>query len=541
MMRLSSRVPSTQQIRALEASYIKENDANWGQVLMEIAGRGAAQAIFESWSQTMGDVTVFCGRGNNGGDGMVVARYLHLWGVPVTVVMIPAKKSSAGDFEMSTPEANANRKIVERLKIPLTIGSSVPEYNDSSIIVDALLGTGIDREVEGDYRSAIDSINVSGARVVAVDLPSGIHSDSGQIMGTAVRADSTITFAYLKSGLLCGPGADLSGDLAVIDIGLPDVTEQKPNINLSVAELIRQRLPLRPVESNKGTFGTVLTIAGSFGMMGATMLASESALRVGAGLSLLAVPRSLVAQLPPQEVIYRPLPETEAQSISLEALKALEEEFEKASSIILGPGISTQDETVQFVQKFVKEVLSGSKKPCIIDADALNAIAKDKSKLKFRDKHIVLTPHPKELSRLMNTDTKVIQADRVNSAQDAASQFGCVIVLKGSHTVIADPEGNVFINPTGNAGMATAGAGDVLSGVIGGLLAQGLSALDAAVVGVYLHGAAGDVAAEDIAETGLVASDIMHAIPFALANVKRGDRSKFEEALIQHGRAYDVT
>jgi NAD(P)H-hydrate epimerase len=496
--------------------------------------------VFEAWSQTLGDVAVFCGRGNNGGDGMVVARYLHLWGVPVSVIMIPTKKGGESDFEMSTPEANANRKIVERLGIPLSISNSIPEYGDVAIVVDALLGTGLDREVEGDYRVAIDSINVSGARVIAIDLPSGIHSDSGQIMGSAVRADTTITFAYLKSGLLCGPGADVSGDLAVIDIGLPDVVDDKLNINVSLAELIRQKLPLRPVDSNKGTFGTVLTIAGSLGMMGATMFASESALRVGAGLSLLAVPHSLVAQLPPQEVIYRPLPETDAQTISLKALQALEEDFEKASSIILGPGISSNDETIKFVQKFVKEMLSGSKKPCIIDADALNALAKEHDSINFRHE-VVLTPHPKELSRLMNTDTKSIQSNRIKSAQDAATKFNCVVVLKGSHTVIADANGNVFINPTGNAGMATAGAGDVLSGIVGGLLAQGLNALDAAVVGVYLHGASGDVAAQDIAQTGIVASDILHAIPFALANVKNGERSKFEEELIQHGRSYDVT
>ncbi len=195
--------------------------------------------------------------------------------------------------------------------------------------------------------------------------------------------------------------------------------------------------------------------------------------------------------------------------------------------------------TVQFVQKFVKEVLGSSRKPCIIDADALNAIAKDTSKLKSKEANIVLTPHPKELSRLLNIDTKEVQADRIKSARQAATKFGCVVVLKGSYSVIADPAGNVFINPTGNPGMATAGAGDVLSGIIGGLLAQGLNALDAAAVGVYVHGLAGDLAAEELGDAGMVAGDIADFIPIALASIKSGERAAFEEELVQRGRIFD--
>jgi NAD(P)H-hydrate epimerase len=538
-MRLSSLVLTTEQIRTLEKNYIKENKGSWGQVLMEIAGRASAQAVFEMWTETAGDVLVMCGRGNNGGDGLVVARYLHLWGVPVSVAIIPANDPEKTDFEMNTPEGNINRSIVERMKIPITVANSVPSYGTQSIIVDALLGTGIYRDVQGDYRLAIDSINCSATRVAAIDIPSGINSDSGQIMGAAVRADCTITFGYLKSGLLCEPGFDQAGDLSVIDIGLPEPGTLKPNINLSMAALIRAKLPLRPVNSHKGTFGTTLTIAGSLGMLGATMFASESALRVGAGLSLLAVPSSLISHLPAAEVIYRALPETKSQSISLEALKVLEDDFERASAVILGPGISMEQETVKFVQKFIQEILKGSNKPCIIDADALNALAQDTSILKGKNRNIVLTPHPKELARLMNVDTKEIQANRIKSGQEAATKFGCVVVLKGAHTIVADPDGNVFINPTGNSGMATAGAGDVLSGTIGGLLAQGLSALDAALVGVYIHGLAGDVAAEDLGEVGIVAGDISNSIPLALAYLNRGERPEFEEKLIQRGRDAD--
>ncbi|HEY9755641.1 MAG TPA: NAD(P)H-hydrate dehydratase [Oculatellaceae cyanobacterium] len=530
-MRLPSRIPTTEQIRGLEASFIKDCDARWGQVLMEIAGRGAASVALQVWQETGGEVVVFCGRGNNGGDGMVVARYLHLWSVPVSVVLVPSEKDEP-EFQMSTDEGNANRALVQKFEIPLTIGKELPASSAPSLIVDALLGTGITREVKGAHKTAIDSINLCPARVVSIDLPSGVHSDSGQSMGASVRADRTVTFGYLKAGLLHEPGGGLAGDITVVDIGLPNLQEdQRPFVQLSFSEWIRDTLPFRPTDSHKGTYGTVLTIAGSLGMTGATMLASESALRVGGGLVLLAVPRSLIGQLPSKEVIYRALPETEAQSIALKALDALDEDLEKASAIILGPGISTVPETVQFVQKFVSEVLAKIKKPCLIDADALNALSQSDKVLIPEDNQIVLTPHPKELSRLMGVSTKDIQADRVMWALKAAGKFNCVVVLKGARTVIADPDQNVFINPTGNPGMATAGSGDVLSGTIGGLLAQGLDPMEAAVCGVYLHGFAGDIAGHDIGEAGIVAGDISLALPFAITAVKSGENSALEDVL----------
>jgi NAD(P)H-hydrate epimerase len=539
-MRLPFVIPSTSQIRELESNFIKTCNAQWGQVLMELAGREAASLALELWQRTAGSVIVFCGRGNNGGDGMVVARYLYLWGVPVSVLLVPTDKK-AGEFEMNSDEANVNRSLVQQFGIPLSVTNKLPTDEAPSIVIDALLGTGINHEVKGDYRSAIDSINLAAVKVLSIDLPSGINSDTGQIKGAAVKADNTITFGYLKAGLLNEPGAGLAGELSVVDIGLPNVEDYQSEIHdeksaaslhLAVSEYVRERLPSRPTDSHKGTYGTVLTIAGSLGMTGAPMLAGETALRVGAGLVLLAVPKSLIAQLPSKEVIYRALPETEALSISLKALNILTADLEKATSIILGPGISTEKETVQFVQKFVLGTLSQLKKPCLIDADALNAISMIKEDVSFPDGNkIVLTPHPKELSRLLAVSTSEIQSDRVAFARKAATKFNCVVVLKGARTIVADCTGQAFINPTGNAGMATAGAGDVLSGTIGGLLAQGLEPLHAAACGVYLHGMAGDIAAEDIGETGLVASDISMSMPFALSAVKSGECSSFEESL----------
>ncbi len=531
-MRLPSRIPTTAQLRELEASYIKTCNARWGQTLMEIAGRSAAEVALRLWQDAPGDVIVFCGRGNNGGDGMVAARYLHLWEVPVAVILLPADKDGE-EFQMHTEESNTNRALVQHFGIPISVGNQIPSDWAPSLILDALLGTGITREVKDNHKTAIDSINTASSQVLAIDLPSGIDSDSGQIRGAAVRADHTVTFGYLKPGLLNEPGGGLAGDITVIDIGLPNLGEQKPLIQLTVSEWVQEILPDRPADSHKGTYGTTLTIAGSLGMLGATLLSSESALRVGGGLSLLAVPHSLISQLPPQEVIYRALPETESNSISLQALEKLDDDFKKATAIILGPGISTQEETVQFVQRFVREKLAETKKPCVIDADALNSLSRSKESLIGKDNQIVLTPHPKELSRLMDVSTEEIQSDRIVWAQKAAEKFKCVVVLKGARTVIADHEGHVFINPTGNAGMATAGAGDVLSGTIGGLLAQGLDALDAAVCGVYVHGFAGDIAAREIGSAGLLAGDISRALPYALSAIKHGECSDLENLLKQ--------
>lgn len=527
----SSRIATTTQIRKLEADWIKQCGHSWAQVLMEIAGRGTAQAALKIWQNEPGGVLVLCGRGNNGGDGMVVARYLYLWGVPVRVWLV--SKESDNKLKMSTDEANTNKDILENLGVEVVVSNLSPEreISESTLLIDALFGTGLDRDLEGPFRTAVDVMNRSGKSVVAIDIPSGINSDSGKVMGAAVRADHTVTFGYLKPGLLCHPGATLSGELCVIDIGLPDLEDANPELTLTTSDYVRGLLPPRPTDSNKGTFGSVLTIAGSLGMTGATLLASESALRVGAGLSLLATPKTLVLNLPPCEVIYHAIAETSEYSISKNAIKEVESKLEKVNAVILGPGLSTHDETVAFVHEFVSETLAESQKPCIIDADALNAIAKNTSVIPKNAEHIVLTPHPKELSRLMECSVQDIQADRVKSAQDAAIKFGCIIVLKGSRTVVAAPDGQVFINPTGNPGMATAGAGDVLSGIIGGLLAQGLKPIDAATAGVYIHGAAGDVASNEIGETGVVAGDIMNAIPFAITNIEKGDMSELERQL----------
>ena len=607
------RIPTTKQIRDLEEAWISSCDDRWGQVLMEVAGRGAAIRALRMWQDSPGDVVVVAGKGNNGGDGLVIARYLTLWGVPCSVWIVTSdsvegngKQTETGSEDAKTRaklavaagedlwdrdkqsgahgltnpttaalaagttsimrslESQVNGKILESLGVPVrvlspeTIGPSELEPNvlvegkstgvhqqmddmegsdpdvdklflGASLIVDGLFGTGIDRPVEGIYQRVIDAINRSGRRVLSIDVPSGLNSDNGQVMGVAVRADTTVTFGFLKPGLVIHPGATIAGDLKIVDIGLPEPPEGKPDINLSTVEIVREMMPLRPVDSHKGTFGYVLVIAGSVGMAGAAMMASTTALKVGAGLCYLATPDPLMASLPPTEVIYKPMPSSESGTFSRESVKGLQKELDKVGTVILGPGIGLNDDTKEMVQTLIKTISC----PCLVDADGLNAIAEAPESFPVDASNFVMTPHPKELSRLLGMSTAEIQQDRVKAALTAAEKFNCTIVLKGAMTVIANPDHEVFINPTGNAGMATAGSGDVLSGTIGGLLAQGVEPFQAAVAGAYLHGRAGDLLAADFGTSGFTAGDILDVIPLAMKSVSECEHSPLESMLFE--------
>lgn len=515
-MNHAAQIPTTAELRSLEAQWIELCHNNWGLVLMELAGKRSAEVARAMWQEHCGPVTIFCGRGNNGGDGLVVARYLSLWDVPCTVFMVEGQQKAPSE---KRTESLINKEALEKLgsKIksigPNDVDGIKKQVSESAIIVDALLGTGLDRNLEGIYKQLVDLTNNSGRPVLAIDIPSGINSDTGQIMGSAVTAQQTVTFGYLKAGLLLYPGADLAGQLTLVDIGLPELQTESKHW-LTTYDHVRQLLPKRPTNSHKGTFGSVLTVAGSSNYRGAATLASLSALRTGAGLSVLSTPKSVIPGENVLEVIYKPLPETDSGCIAANAIDQVLEELPKHSAIIVGPGLGSHEETISFVQKLLPSI----DKPCIVDADGLNAIAKNTS-LFPRNKQFVLTPHPKEFSRLTGMSTEDTQSNRIESALKGAREFDAIVVLKGAHTIIAAPTGEVFINPTGNSGMATAGAGDVLSGIIGGLLAQGLSPMDAAVAGVYIHGLAGDIASENIGETGFLASDIANSVPSALRQI----------------------
>jgi ADP-dependent NAD(P)H-hydrate dehydratase / NAD(P)H-hydrate epimerase len=511
------RILSSAQLRALEAGWIQEAYPHWGLVLMEVAGLAAAQFAATMYDGS-GGVTVVCGRGNNGGDGLVVARHLQRWQIPVSVFMV---EGASGGAET---EASINQKVLEKTGLQIHyISPNDTEpmrsaLSGSALIIDALLGTGLDRLVEGVYAQAINLINNSHETVLSLDIPSGINSDTGQVMGVAVEADATVTFGHLKAGLLQYPGADHAGDVVLVDIGLPSWNGQGGHQQwwLATFQDVLEWIPPRKADAHKGTMGRLLCVAGSSSMTGAAMMAARSSLRTGVGISVLATPKSVIPSLPPEEIIYRSLPETAFGTIAPAALSELETEFEQASALLLGPGLSTNVETIKFVHDFVKQL----KKPAIIDADALNALAQDKSLSFGSPADMVFTPHPKELSRLLGISVGDIQSDRLGVAERARDKFGCTIVLKGARTVVATVDGASYIIPCGNPGMATAGSGDVLSGIIGALLAEGLSASHAAVAGAYIHAAAGDLAAFSHGEDGMVASNIMDAIPVVLADLR---------------------
>jgi NAD(P)H-hydrate epimerase len=537
------RILTTAQVRALEAAWIKNCHENWGMVLMEIAGLGASKLLLELMEGMPAAVTVICGRGNNGGDGLVVARHLHRAGLDVSVFMVGSPASGSG----MSKDNQTNRDILQGLGVEInyiTDNDLEPVKTslwETSAIVDALLGTGLDREVEGVYSQVIELMNESARPILSIDIPSGVNSDTGQVMGVAVHAAATATFGSIKPGLLCHPGAGFAGDIRVIDIGLPlpetlpeELRDSLPQLDiprwwLATAYDVQEKLPPRPVDSHKGSFGQILIVAGSLGMSGASLMSATSSLRAGAGLAILATPKSLLRGLPAQEIIYKGLSETEAGSISIDGLRDLEAEMERAEVMIIGPGLSSNVETIKFVHELIKKV----RVPCVIDADALNALSQNIKVLSDTEGGFVFTPHPKELSRLMGKTVKEIQSDRIRSAQEAAKRFGVTIVLKGAHSVVATPDDDVYIVPTGNSGMATAGSGDVLSGVIAGLLGQGMNRTWAAVAGTYIHGAAGDLASVELGEDGMVAGDIMDMVPTAIKMLRDGiyPGSKLEQIL----------
>jgi NAD(P)H-hydrate epimerase len=392
------------------------------------------------------------------------------------------------------------------------VGARLGEYD---ILVDALLGTGLRAEVSGVFQRIIAAMNAAGRPIVAVDIPSGLSADTGALLGEHVRADLTVTMALPKRGLLLYPAADDVGRLAVVDIGLPRAVCEHAAVRCHVIEAhdVAAHLRSRPADTHKGTYGHVLIVAGSPGKTGAGALASVAALRTGAGLVSFALAHTLNAAMEAKltEVMTIPLPESEPGVLGGEAAKHIVEWLQGKSALILGPGIGTHPETVHCVHEVLRQV----RIPTVLDADGLNALATAPEPPGDIQAPLVLTPHPGELARLRRTTTAAIQADRLTAAQETARACKAVVILKGAHTVIAEPEGTLYINLTGNPGMATAGTGDVLSGMIGTLLGQGYPPSLAARIAVYTHGLAGDLAATTLGERSLMAGDLVETLPRA--------------------------
>lgn len=472
-------------------------------VLMENAGQALAAAAMRLASEH-GCFVVLCGSGNNGGDGLVAARALAGRGRRVLVELV-------GEASRLTGAAEQNlRALVATGVVPAPAGSTAG-VGRGDVIIDALLGTGLTRAPEGQYAEAIERLGrwrAAGARVLSADLPSGLHADLGVPLDPCVTADATVSFGLLKVGQVLEPGASRCGTLEVVDLGIPAVAVEaarSPAVWFMEEADARDRLPRRGVQTHKGSFGHVLVVAGSRGKSGAAGLAGLAALRAGAGLVTVATrPEVLdaVLQCGP-ELMGRDL--SGAGPLGPADVPALLEAAEGKSAVVLGPGIPRGDETGALIERLVTELA----RPLVLDADGLNALAGRPEVLRSALGPVLLTPHPGELARLAGCSTQEIQADRLAAARNLAERTGAVVVLKGARTVVADPDGVAYVNPTGNPGMATGGTGDVLAGVCGALLAQGLSTTDAALVGVYAHGLAADLMVARTGALGLIASDLL--------------------------------
>jgi len=501
-------------VTSVELTTIEEKaEASYGLdagLLMERAGAAVAEEAARMASERA-RVLIVCGKGNNGGDGFVAARLLSEAGFKITVAALAPRETLAplakAAYEKMPPEVSV-----------LTSGDSQAldsAIDEADLIIDAIFGFNLKGAVRGVAVEAIDKINGSHKPVLAVDMPSGLEADTGKAHGRAVKADATVTFTAPKVGAMLYPGLELTGATVVADIGIPEeLIEENSGYRYLDAQEAGDLLPVRDPMSHKKSVGQVLVIAGSCGMSGAAVLTGHAAYRMGAGLVAFAPPQGIVPVLSGAliEAIVWPQPETEAGSLFWDARGSLFELAGQYDVVALGPGLSTNPRTVEFVKKLVATI----EKPLVIDADALNALADDPDILKNRDAVTVITPHPGELARLYGVSGKDVLGDWLGFARRARERFGAVVVLKGATTVICGAA-ETTINVTGNPGLATAGTGDVLTGFIAALMAQGVDPYNAACLGVYLHGFSADIAAEDIGELSLMASDVIEYLPEALA------------------------
>lgn len=494
-------------------------------VLMERAGLAVAERICGMFKKKK--VIVLAGGGNNGGDGLVVARILHSRGWNLKVLLLAEKAKLS-------PDCLAQYHSARTSGVPVEFSSRLTKRDvHGAVAVDAIFGTGLSKPVSGKTASTISFLNNADIQVVSVDIPSGISADSGQVMGEAVRADYTVTFGLPKRGHFLYPGADYSGTLFVEDIGFPQELLTADNLRVAAIEQTDASLllPERPTYSHKGDYGHVLVVAGSRGKTGAALLCAKACMRTGSGMVTLGVPETIadVFQKRITEEMVLPLPDKGDGTLSEKAVEPILEFLGRRGDVLAaGPGLSlTEDIAVLF-----RKLLAAVTAPMVLDADALNAVAGDVGILKKTKAPVILTPHTGEMARLLKgvrgkghrAKEKSLQAetekDRITTAMAFARRTETYLVLKGVPTIIAEPEGRSYINTTGNPGMATAGSGDVLTGMIASLVGQGLSPVEASVLGTYLHGLAGDTAAKEKGMHSVIASDIIRKIPSSFQSVR---------------------
>ena len=527
--RLGSRmkIVTAAQMTAIEQASEKAGVSTG--VLMENAGLAVAEAARATVGAAGVGIVVLVGPGNNGADGLVAARHLRRWGAEVTCYVVAGrpdadpKMDSALEYQVSVVEAPgaSNSRELERL------------LGRSALVIDAVLGTGRTRPLAGQVKETMLSLSrarssATPPKLLALDLPTGLNADTGEVDPCGVPCDATLALGYPKVGLLNFPGTGHAGELRVLDIGVPPGLPEETSISLELLDRrwVAERLPRRPLDSHKGTFGHVLVVAGSRNYVGAAYLASQASVRAGAGLTTLATPESVypIAAAKTTEPIHLPLPEDDEGRVSAQANEVLQGETRRYTNILVGCGLGLSEGTV----KFVEDLLFGGEDsgiwglPALVDADGLNNLARIGGWPERGRGRLVLTPHPGEMATLTGLSTAEIQQDRVSAAREYAAKWGVCLVLKGANTVIAEPGGTVRVAPFVNPGMASGGTGDVLSGVIAGLMAQGLAPDVAACCGVFLHGEAGEMTVFQLGNTGAAASDLLLEIPAAFKRLREG-------------------
>lgn len=499
-------------------------------LLMENAGRSVADEIERSCPGLQNkSISILCGPGNNGGDGFVVARHLALRNAHPSVVLFAEPERLKGDALTNFKIASAMEIPISILPVPASSKSFLAEGIPPDIIVDALFGTGLSKPIGPGFGQVVNWINKCSRRsyVVAVDIPSGLVADSPLIPGPAVKAQLTVTFTALKLAQIMPPAADLAGRVVLAQIGSPSELLDSPEyrLNLIDSALVRSTVPVRDRDSHKGSFGHVYVVAGSRGKGGAALMTGLAALRAGAGLVTLWLPQSLQQNVSGRfpELMTEPLPETDEGTSTRAGAERLLEQLRQADALVLGPGLTTNEST----KRLVWELVHRSPVPVVLDADGINAFVSPAEPLVNElGQPVVITPHPGEMARLTGKNTSQVQESRIDTARECAARFGCFVVFKGFQTVVAGPEGDVFINNTGNPGMASGGTGDILSGMVGRFVAawkkqDSRSLLHFLSSAVHLHGLAGDVAAEKEGVDSLIATDILTFLPEAFRRVSQ--------------------
>lgn len=511
------KVATADQMKNLDRRTIHERGVP-GIVLMENAGKGATEAILRRFPDLPGKrVAIIAGKGNNGGDAFVIARHLINRGVEVNTYLLAAKKVIKGDAKTNLDILVKGGVEVKEVSGPGEFEAIKGSLHTHDLIIDGILGTGLSSAVEGYYADVISTLNGAGKPIVAIDIPSGLDATNGKPLGTSIQAAFTPTFGLPKMGQIIHPGMDYVGELEVIDIGIPTHLIEEEGIQFHLIEYgdIHELLAVpRHSDTHKGNYGHLLVLAGSPGKTGAAAMACMTAMRVGAGLVTLGIPRSLndIMEVKLTETMTVPLPETEFRSLGLDAFDEIAEIITGMQALVMGPGISTAEET----GKLMRKLLTSVRIPMVIDADALTALSVKVEILKDAEPPLILTPHPGEMARLTGLSSNAVQEDRVEVSRNFAIEYGVCLVLKGSRSIIAQPDGTIHINPSGNPGMASGGTGDILTGLIGGLVCQGFSPPSAAIAATYIHGYAGDLVAEEKGEMALIATDILEKIPCVL-------------------------